>query len=114
MPDWLTMKKTAWRKLFFLCLISVLLVISLPWWKFDGTPHWENVYWIPFSGPVRLHPKVIFEIVGNLVIFVPIGFLFVRSFSPGIRQPLLWVTAVGLVSSFSIEVYELFCRYRAI
>ena len=108
------MKKTAWRTLFLLCLTSVLLVISLPWWKFDGTTHWENVYWIPFSGPLSLHPKIIFEIVGNLTLFVPIGYLFVRSFSPGIGQPLLWAAAVGLASSFSIEVYELFCRYRAI
>lgn len=108
------MKKTVWRTLFLLCLTCVLLVISLPWWKFDGTPHWENVYWIPFTGPLSLHPKVLLEIVGNLVLFVPIGYLFVRSSFSGIRQPLLWAAAVGLVSSFSIEVYELFCRYRAI
>jgi len=108
------MNKTVWRVLFPLCLTSVLLVISLPWWKFDGTPHWENVYWIPFSGPVRFHPKVLVEIVGNLVLFVPVGYSFIRSVSSGIKRPLLWAAGMGLASSLSVEVYELFCRYRAI
>ena len=42
-----------WRTLLFLWLGSILFVISLPWWKFDGTPHWDNVQWIPFNGYVR-------------------------------------------------------------
>jgi glycopeptide antibiotics resistance protein len=108
------MNKTVSRTLFVFCLLFVLLLISLPWSQFDGTPHWENVYWIPFSGPLRLHPKVILEIVGNLVLFVPIGYLLVRSCFPEIKRPLVWATAIGLASSFSIEVYELFCRHRAI
>jgi glycopeptide antibiotics resistance protein len=108
------MNTTVWRVLFPLCLTAVMLAISLPWWKFDGTPHWENVYWIPFSGPVQFHPKVIFEIVGNLVLFVPVGYSFIRSVSSGIRQPLLWAAGVGLASSLSVEGYELFCQYRAI
>jgi glycopeptide antibiotics resistance protein len=108
------MNKTAWRTLFLICLTGVLLVIGLPWSQFDGTPHWENVYWIPFSGPVRFHPKVIFEIVGNVMLFVPVGYSFIRSVSSGIERPLLWAAGVGLASSLSVEAYELFCRYRAI
>jgi glycopeptide antibiotics resistance protein len=110
----LRMKKSVWRTLFLICLTAVLLVISLPWSKFDGTPHWENVYWIPFTGPLSLHPKVIFEIVGNFILFVPIGYLFVRGYFPDIKRPLLWATAVGSISSLSMEAYELLCRYRAI
>jgi hypothetical protein len=32
----------AWRIMLLLWLASVLFVISLPWWRFDGIPHWEN------------------------------------------------------------------------
>jgi hypothetical protein len=32
------MINAAWRLMLLLWLASVLFVISLPWWKFDGTP----------------------------------------------------------------------------
>ena len=105
------MIRPLWRTLLFLWLASVLLVISFPWSKFDGTPHWENIKWMPFAH-LSLHPAVVFETTANFLAFIPIGYLFVRSSSPGTRHPILLAMILGVFSSASIEFYQLFCHDR--
>jgi glycopeptide antibiotics resistance protein len=100
-----------WRTLLFLWLGSILFVISLPWWKFDGTPHWNNVQWIPFNGYV-LTTSTLIETGANFLAFIPIGYLVMRSFTPGIKRLLLLAGLIGLAASFSIEGYQLFCHDR--
>jgi glycopeptide antibiotics resistance protein len=105
------MISTAWRIILLLWLTSVLLVISLPWWKFDGAPHWQNVQWIPFTD-LSSHPAVLVETAANILAFVPVGYLVVRSLSPNSRHPLFLASLLGFCSSAGIEFYQLFCRDR--
>ena len=107
----LNMLRPLWRTLFFLWLTSVLLVISFPWSKFDGTPHWDNIQWIPFAR-MSFHPTVLVETGANFLAFIPIGYLMVRSLSPGTRHPLLLASLLGLCSSASVEFYQLLCHDR--
>ena len=86
-------------------------VISLPWSKFDGSAHWENVLWIPFSRYV-FSASTLFETGINVLAFVPIGYLMVRSLPPGTARPLLLALLLGLCCSISAEFYQLFCRAR--
>jgi glycopeptide antibiotics resistance protein len=105
------MINTAWRIMLLLWLASVLFVISLPWWKFDGTPHWENVQWIPFTH-LSFHPTTFVETAANILAFVPVGYLVVRSLSPGSGHPLFLACLLGFCSSVGIETYQLFCHDR--
>ena len=105
------MNRPLWRTLLFLWLASVLLVIRLPWSKFDGTPHWDNIQWIPFDH-LSFHPTVLIEIGANFLVFIPLGYFALRSFSPGTRHPLLLASLLGFLFSASIEFYQLFCRDR--
>jgi glycopeptide antibiotics resistance protein len=102
---------SVWRTMLCLWLASVLFVISLPWSSFDATPHWKNVQWIPFTH-LNLHPAVLIEAALNLVAFIPVGYLAVRSLPPGAQRPFLLVSLLGFCSSVSIEVYQLFCHGR--
>ena len=99
-----------WRILLFLWLLCVLLVISLPWSKFDGSAHWSNVQWLPFTH-LSFHPAVITEATLNLIAFIPVGYLGIRSFLPGSR-PLFYAALLGFAASFGIEAYQLFCHDR--
>jgi glycopeptide antibiotics resistance protein len=94
-----------------LWLISVLLVISLPWSNFDATPHWKNVQLVPFAH-LSFHPTVLVETALNLLAFVPVGYLAVRSLSHGQQRPVLFALILGACSSVSIEFYQLFCHDR--
>ena len=100
-----------WRTILCLWLISVLLVISFPWPKFDGTPHWENIQWIPFTH-LSFHQTVMAETAANFLAFIPIGYLMVRSLSPGSRHPFFLASLLGFWSSVGIEFYQLFCHDR--
>jgi len=105
------MNKSLWRILLFLCLTSILLAISWPWSKFDGTPHWDNIQWIPFDH-LSFHPTMLFETAANVLVFIPVGYLMIRSLSPGTRHPILLSFLLGLCSSVSVEFYQLFCHDR--
>ena len=105
------MVTTVWRTILGLWLASVLLVISFPGAGFDATPHWENVQWIPFTH-LNLHNDVLVETALNILAFVPVGYLSVRSFLLCRRHPVLVASFLGFVSSFTIEVYQLFCQDR--
>lgn len=107
----LNMIRPLWRTLLFLWLASVLLVISFPWSKFDGTPHWDNIQWIPFAHR-SFHPTVLVEIGANFLAFIPVGYLMVRSLPPGTRHPLLLASLLGLCSSAGVEFYQVFCHDR--
>ena len=55
---------------------------------------------------------VLFETAANFLAFIPVGYLVVRSLSPGTRHPLLLASLLGLCSSASVELYQLFCHDR--
>ena len=102
---------SVWRIMLGLWLSSVLLVISLPWSKFDAHPHWENVQLVPFRH-LSFHPTILFEIALNIVAFIPVGYLTVRSVSHTSRNPIIVALLLGFCSSVSIEAYQLFCHDR--
>jgi glycopeptide antibiotics resistance protein len=105
------MISTAWRIMLVLWLMCVLLVISLPWSRFDGIAHWKSVQWIPFSH-LSWHRAVLAEAALNMLAFVPVGYLSVRSELSAKWTPLAMACVVGFVSSFGIETYQLFCLDR--
>ena len=92
-------------------LASVLVVISLPWSKFDAAPHWNNVQWVPFAH-FNFHPTVLVETALNLFAFIPVGYLAVRSLSHSKQRPVVLALVLGACSSVSIELYQLFCHDR--
>ena len=102
---------SVWRIMLGLWLSSVLLVISLPWSKFDAHPHWKNVQLVPFTH-LSFHPTILFEISLNIVAFIPVGYLTVRSVSHTNRNPIVAALLLGFCSSVSIEFYQLFCYDR--
>ncbi len=100
-----------WRLLLFLWLACILFVISLPWSKFDGSPHWENALWIPFSGYV-FNASTLVETGINFLAFIPIGYVMVRSLPPATSRPLWFAFLLGLSCSIGMEFYQLLCHDR--
>jgi len=94
-----------------LWLTSVLIIISLPWSKFDAAPHWNNVQWVPFAH-FNFHPTVLVETVLNILAFIPVGYLTIRSLPENRQRPVLFALMFGACSSVSIEFYQLFCHNR--
>ncbi|HEU4502144.1 MAG TPA: VanZ family protein, partial [Nitrospira sp.] len=52
------------------------------------------------------------ETAANILAFVPVGYLLVRSLSPNCGHPVFFACLLGFWSSVGIETYQLFCHDR--
>src|SRR5436305_5031529 len=55
--------------------VAVIASATVPWTDFVGHSHWQKVQWIPFRSP----PVRALDIIGNIVLYLPLGYLFLRS-----------------------------------
>ncbi|PYV44499.1 MAG: hypothetical protein DMG06_06280 [Acidobacteria bacterium] len=98
-----------WRTLWLLWTAVILCVTTMPWSNFKGHSHWANIGWIPFYDP----PLTLFDILANLLLFVPFGFCYVR-FRQSRQRAATWLRPVllaGLLSA-SVEFFQVFCHNR--
>jgi glycopeptide antibiotics resistance protein len=85
---------------------SALIVAATVPWDFVGHTHWQKVQWIPFRSP----PVKLFDIVGNIALYLPFGYTMVRASAGRAR---VW-HAVGLaaVLSLTLEWSQLYSHSR--
>lgn len=88
----------------------VILGVTLPPFKFFvGHAHWDMVRWIPFYD----HPLVLFDVIANIILFVPFGCFLKRALS-GRSGREAWILTFLLAGGIStgIEIYQIFCHNR--
>ncbi len=89
----------------FAAWAGVICFIVLPWYRFQGHPHFELIQWVPFvTPPIRLR-----DIVLNTLLYVPLGYLHVRR-SLVISVPR--TVAVAAALSLVTECAQLFSHGR--
>jgi glycopeptide antibiotics resistance protein len=81
----------------------------LPFENFVGHAHWDKVRWIPFYD----HSSVLFDMIANIIFFVPFGYLLKRALS-GRSGRQTWILTFLLAGGIStgIELYQIFCHNR--
>jgi glycopeptide antibiotics resistance protein len=92
-----------WLPIYLLALGALLV----PWGDIKDHTHWQKVVWIPFAAPIRP-----FDIVANVLLFVPFGALWRRA---AFRSRLLGpATALLLGASLSLgaEALQLYSHWR--
>jgi glycopeptide antibiotics resistance protein len=99
-----------------LWIVFTLLVGILPLKNFVGHPHWEYIKWFPTAEDLH-SPKYLLDIfsdiVGNTLLFVPLGYFLRRLLtSSNPSQRLLLAAGIGGVLSLSIELYQVYCHSR--
>jgi glycopeptide antibiotics resistance protein len=101
-----------------LWIVFTLMVGVLPLSNFVGHSHWEYIQWVPIPTVDDLHsPKYLLDIssdiVGNALLFVPLGYFLRRLFiSSSTSRQLLIAAGIGITLSFSIELYQVYCHNR--
>ena len=85
--------------------VAVILFVVTPWYGIRDHSHWARVQWIPFVSP----PIRIWDILLNVLFYVPFGFMYVRRSSS--RR--LWkaVVAAALLSAVT-EVSQVYSHGR--
>lgn len=88
------------RRAALACWVVLILTIVVPWRDLQNHTHWAKVQWIPFVTP----PIKTLDVVGNVLLYVPFGFLFPRG---------RWVPiAAALVLSVATEWTQLYSHSR--
>jgi glycopeptide antibiotics resistance protein len=87
------------------CSIAFILFAIVPWRGFDPEGHWHRVRWIPFVS----RPIVMFDIVGNLLLCVPLGASIALHAQ---RSALRRTAAVAFACSLFGEWSQIYSRYR--
>lgn len=99
---------------------AVIALVSFPFESFQTHAHWDKIGWIPFySWPVR-----VFDILGNLALYFPLGLLAARpgrfgstgiapSRSPeSSRAPYVTVGIASFLLSLAMETIQDFSHSR--
>ena len=99
------MRLTLW----ILSIAVIVALTTMPWANYVGHPHWDEVRWIPFYD----HPLPLADILGNVLLFVPFGYLFPRGLrgSAPVRS---WGLPVllALTLSTAVELFQVYSHNR--
>ncbi len=85
---------------------GVVVAIVFPWRDLRDHTHWGKVAWLPFVSP----PLKTVDIVGNILLYVPFGYLGSKNLRGGRRQ--LVVLGCAALLSLLTEASQLFSHYR--
>lgn len=99
-----------------LWIVFTLLVGILPLKNFAGHSHWEYIQWVPNVEDLR-SPKYLLDIfsdiVGNTLLFVPLGYFLRRLLTASNHsRRLLLAAGIGGILSLSIELYQVYSHNR--
>ena len=97
-----------------LWILVVVVTTTLPWSGLQGLQghsHWGNVRWIPFYLE-SLSLRFILDIVVNLLLFVPFGYLYVRSQVTMSSAIFLRISLLAMLLSVSVELIQVFSHTR--
>ena len=100
------------RALLPLWALLIALVGTFPFTNFVGHSHWEYIQWLPTADDFRSR-RFLFDIVANMALFLPLGYLLHRSCSNGTpRRSLLLAAGAASLLSLSMEWFQVYCHNR--
>ncbi len=100
-----------WRKLLIFWILVIVFATTMPWSDFQDHSHWDGVLWIPFYAE-SLSLRFLFDIVADLLLFLPFGYLLVRSQVTEPRAVILRVTLLASLVSAAVELTQVFAHNR--
>ena len=100
------------RALLPLWALFIALVGTFPFTNFVGHSHWEYIQWLPTADNF-LSRRFLFDIVANVALFLPLGYLLERSRSTTTaRRSLFLAVGVAGLLSLSMEWFQVYCHNR--
>ena len=83
---------------------ALILVVVLPWAGFQDHAHWQRVAWVPFVSP----PVKVRDVLANVLLYAPWGYLYIRHMPQALRQPWLVLVSAAMLSivSEAAQIYS--------
>jgi glycopeptide antibiotics resistance protein len=90
----------------FVVWSAIILAATVPWTDLVGHTHWRKVQWFPFRSP----PVKAIDVVGNILLYVPFGYAWLRASPSRGRQ---WhAAALAFALSVVVEWSQLYSHSR--
>jgi len=106
----------AWLWIAGLCWVAVILAAGvLPLNNFVGHSHWDSIVWYPsfdWLNSPRILLRIFVDVAANILLFVPLGWIWVQHFSLKGWRPCLSAILIGFFLSLGIELYQVYCHSR--
>lgn len=103
--SWLAVARLVPARWRLLTWMMVVVAVVVPWTSWVGHSHWGRVDWLPFSPPLRKR-----DIALNVLLYVPLGYFFVRDGRLGNRVGMAVALAFGL--SLATEFTQVYSHGR--
>lgn len=104
-----------WGVLMYLLFSLVLLMWPFSFFLGGTLSHKPFLLNLPY-GLVSLEPIFLFDIIGNIVFFIPLGFLLSGTLNKALAMPFLrrlfYCTAFGFGLSFTVEFVQMWSPIR--
>jgi glycopeptide antibiotics resistance protein len=89
----------------FLIWIGVIVLVVVPWGRFQDHPHWGRVDWLPFiSQPIRVR-----DVVANTLLYLPFGYWHRKQ---SLSAPVWRTVALAFGLSIAMEFTQIFSHGR--
>ncbi len=105
------MTKKWWCLLWLGWILVITAVTTLPWSNFVGHSHWSSVRWIPLQG-MQWNRDYLVDLTGNVLLFVPFGYLQMQAGLILPRRRLLSVSMAALALSLGAELTQVYMHGR--
>ena len=94
------------RLFLLLAWIALIVTAVIPWRNIQDHPHWQAIRWIPFVST----PRPTGDIVRNVVLYLPFGYLLARLSGDRVRP---WhAAAYACALSLTTEATQVFSHSR--
>lgn len=100
-----------WRVLWALWVVVIVGMTTLPWSDFQGEANWEKVCWFPCHD-TSFSKLSLLNALANYLLFLPLGYSYVRGRSLVTGQVLLEAIALAALLSLGAELYQVFSHVR--
>ncbi len=100
-----------WQILWIFWILVIVLATTTPWHNFQGHSHWNMVHWIPFQDS-SFSLRFFIDLIGNVMLYVPFGYLYVRSRPILSIEIILWAILLASLLSVSTEIFQVFIHSR--
>ena len=99
-----------WKMVLVAWILLTLVLCTFPWWI--DAPQWGRVRWIPLLEVVRFPHRLLRDAIANCLLYMPLGFAYVRMRAvPGMTS-ICEAAIVGLLLSVACELYQVFSPIR--
>lgn len=98
-----------WKNIWMAWVVVIIIATTAPWTNFQPNPtNWHRINWVPYAHIFMGYKILTWDIVQNLVLYMPFGYSLAKSLLTPSRSLLFFVGVLACTLSFVTEVAQVF------